>query len=330
MARQSTGSVRARAPSGGPATGISVAKERCAITLPVHAAMFCCLLYTHHGVVTIAHRRLLRRLHSISLRQLRASRKAKAEARQAASKEEQAASKADQVGANRQRRERLSSGRLIPGKSAGSEQGTSACGAAGPHDRTCGGSAAYRVHSTGMFCNNATCKGKPSACDANRCRGDSACLSAGGSGSFAVEGQSCQRTAADSTDSEPDAYFDRQVHQPLPSHLVGENRVLAESIQASILNVNPNVRWDAVAGLADAKRLLKEAVVHPIKYPQLFQGLLAPWKGVLMYGPPGVSDAAQRRRHCARAHHQGFDGAGMAASAYRLAANATVLCGAYA
>ena len=38
----------------------------------------------------------------------------------------------------------------------------------------------------------------------------------------------------------------------------------------------------------DAKRLLKEAVVMPIKYPMLFQGLLSPWKGVLLYGPPGT------------------------------------------
>jgi len=48
------------------------------------------------------------------------------------------------------------------------------------------------------------------------------------------------------------------------------------------------VKWDDIVGLDDAKRLLKEAVVMPIKYPQLFGGALTPWKGVLMFGPPGT------------------------------------------
>jgi len=43
-----------------------------------------------------------------------------------------------------------------------------------------------------------------------------------------------------------------------------------------------------VVSLEGAKRLLKEAVVMPVKYPQLFTGLLSPWQGVLLYGPPGT------------------------------------------
>jgi hypothetical protein len=35
-------------------------------------------------------------------------------------------------------------------------------------------------------------------------------------------------------------------------------------------------------------RLLQESVVLPCRHPQLFMGLLAPWMGVLLYGPPGT------------------------------------------
>jgi SpoVK/Ycf46/Vps4 family AAA+-type ATPase len=59
-------------------------------------------------------------------------------------------------------------------------------------------------------------------------------------------------------------------------------------ITRDIHTANPNVRWRDVVGLDDAKRLLKEAVVMPVKYPQFFHGLLTPWRGVLLYGPPGT------------------------------------------
>ena len=51
---------------------------------------------------------------------------------------------------------------------------------------------------------------------------------------------------------------------------------------------NPNVKFDDIVGLNDAKRLLREAVLLPLKYERLFTGLLEPWKGVLLFGPPGT------------------------------------------
>lgn len=51
---------------------------------------------------------------------------------------------------------------------------------------------------------------------------------------------------------------------------------------------NPQVRWSEILGLEDAKRLVKEAVVYPLKYPQLFIGRFKPWRGILLYGPPGT------------------------------------------
>nr|XP_023399579.1 katanin p60 ATPase-containing subunit A-like 2 isoform X8 [Loxodonta africana] len=51
---------------------------------------------------------------------------------------------------------------------------------------------------------------------------------------------------------------------------------------------NPNIKWNDIIGLDAAKQLVKEAVVYPIRYPQLFTGILSPWKGLLLYGPPGT------------------------------------------
>ena len=43
-----------------------------------------------------------------------------------------------------------------------------------------------------------------------------------------------------------------------------------------------------MCGLETAKEGLQEAVMMPIKYPELFQGARAPWSGILLYGPPGT------------------------------------------
>ncbi|NWY62254.1 KATL2 protein, partial [Chionis minor] len=68
----------------------------------------------------------------------------------------------------------------------------------------------------------------------------------------------------------------------------GEMRELAMVVSKDIYLHNPNVKWDDIIGLDAAKRLVKEAVVYPIRYPQLFTGILSPWKGLLLYGPPGT------------------------------------------
>jgi vacuolar protein-sorting-associated protein 4 len=46
----------------------------------------------------------------------------------------------------------------------------------------------------------------------------------------------------------------------------------------------PNVKWEDVAGLDQAKELMKEAVILPTKFPQFFVGKRTPWKGILLYG----------------------------------------------
>ncbi|XP_042430850.1 katanin p60 ATPase-containing subunit A-like 2 [Zingiber officinale] len=74
----------------------------------------------------------------------------------------------------------------------------------------------------------------------------------------------------------------------LPPFESAEMRTLAETLCRDIVRGNPDVKWESIKGLEDAKRLLKEAVVMPIKYPKYFKGLLSPWKGILLFGPPGT------------------------------------------
>ncbi|KAJ8709257.1 hypothetical protein PYW07_009083 [Mythimna separata] len=63
---------------------------------------------------------------------------------------------------------------------------------------------------------------------------------------------------------------------------------LVDMLERDIVQKNPNIRWDDIADLAEAKRLLEEAVVLPMWMPDFFKGIRRPWKGVLMVGPPGT------------------------------------------
>jgi len=52
---------------------------------------------------------------------------------------------------------------------------------------------------------------------------------------------------------------------------------------------NPNIDFSKIVGLDNAKKLLEEALLVPIKYPFLFDNeLITPWKGILLFGPPGT------------------------------------------
>ena len=75
---------------------------------------------------------------------------------------------------------------------------------------------------------------------------------------------------------------------------------LIQGIESSVLDSKLNVTWDSIAGLSEAKQLLQEAVVLPLWMPDYFKGIRRPWKGVLMFGPPGTG--AQRHCHSFPAH----------------------------
>lgn len=63
---------------------------------------------------------------------------------------------------------------------------------------------------------------------------------------------------------------------------------LESLIEQEILMVSPGVNWDSIAGLAQAKQALREAIILPSQYPEIFTGLRAPPKGILLFGPPGT------------------------------------------
>ena len=56
-----------------------------------------------------------------------------------------------------------------------------------------------------------------------------------------------------------------------------------------VLIEKPNVKWEDIGALEDAKQELKEAVEWPLKYSKVFEHMNAkPPKGILLYGPPGT------------------------------------------
>jgi SpoVK/Ycf46/Vps4 family AAA+-type ATPase len=59
------------------------------------------------------------------------------------------------------------------------------------------------------------------------------------------------------------------------------------AIEETIVGEKPNVAWDDVAGLVAAKSALREAIILPMVRPDLFKGARKPWKGIMLFGPPG-------------------------------------------
>jgi katanin p60 ATPase-containing subunit A1 len=66
---------------------------------------------------------------------------------------------------------------------------------------------------------------------------------------------------------------------------------LIEGIERDIVEGKVNVRWESIA----AKHLLQEAVVLPLWMPDYFKGIRRPWKGVLLFGPPGTGFKMERQ-----------------------------------
>ncbi|KAK9749828.1 hypothetical protein RND81_02G153600 [Saponaria officinalis] len=74
----------------------------------------------------------------------------------------------------------------------------------------------------------------------------------------------------------------------LPEKLRNLEPRLIEHVSNEIMDRDPNVRWDDIAGLEHAKKCVTEMVVWPLLRPDIFKGCRAPGKGLLLFGPPGT------------------------------------------
>ncbi len=62
---------------------------------------------------------------------------------------------------------------------------------------------------------------------------------------------------------------------------------MVKNIVETIIDSGPGVSWDDIEGLVDVKQALTENIIYPQLRPEIFTGLRAPTKGILLYGPPG-------------------------------------------
>ena len=88
----------------------------------------------------------------------------------------------------------------------------------------------------------------------------------------------------DSTPAESIAVASTKPEQDLDD----DEKRLQEMISDTIITERPNIKMTEVAGLEDAKQAINDAILTPLKHPELFKGKARqPWRGILFYGPAG-------------------------------------------
>ncbi|ENN72251.1 vacuolar protein sorting-associated protein 4 [Dendroctonus ponderosae] len=85
-----------------------------------------------------------------------------------------------------------------------------------------------------------------------------------------------------------------------------EKKKLQSKLEGAIVVEKPHVKWSDVAGLDAAKEALKEAVILPIRFPHLFSGKRVPWKGILLFGPPGTGKSYLAKAVATEANNSTF------------------------
>merc|ERR1711974_404407 len=85
-----------------------------------------------------------------------------------------------------------------------------------------------------------------------------------------------------------------------------EKKKMQSKLNDAIVVEKPNIKWSDVAGLDLAKEALKEAVILPIKFPHLFTGKHKPWRGILLFGPPGTGKSYLAKAVATEANNSKF------------------------
>jgi fidgetin-like protein 1 len=74
----------------------------------------------------------------------------------------------------------------------------------------------------------------------------------------------------------------------LPEELAMFDKALVQKVEMEVLDNGQKVTFEDIAGLEFAKKCVQELICWPIVRPDLFNGLRALPKGILLFGPPGT------------------------------------------